>query len=97
MFIRYWVEFYFKEENKDKSIFTMMRLLKKGVGVTAFEKKDALNLLEKELYNAGIIEDKLPKIKNVVESFDVSTIHDRGIIVNMGICAKRRVWYPKLS
>jgi hypothetical protein len=96
MLIRYWFEFSF-EENHNKKKFKITDILKKGAGVTAFDRKDAIRLLEKEFFNAGIIEDKLPEVKNVMENFDISTIQDRGIIANMGVCVIRGVWYPKLS
>ena len=64
-----------------------------GVGVTAWNVEDALQLVTDALSTYG----PLPPIAKVIEDVDVSTLDARHVIPNMDPPIWRGVWFPRLG
>ncbi|HZO87811.1 MAG TPA: hypothetical protein VFB38_05685 [Chthonomonadaceae bacterium] len=64
-----------------------------GYGVTAYDYHDALRLLQDRVFR----DSALPSMHEVVEDIDVSTLDPNHILPNIGVPARRGVWYPNLE
>jgi hypothetical protein len=62
-----------------------------GCGVTAYDYNDALELLSDKIF----IGREMPKIAEVIEDVDVSTLDKNHVIPNMEARVIRGVWFPK--
>ena len=87
MLRRYWIKF----DIKIGDPYSEWTLL--GVGVTAFDIADALNMIQELLFG----EDPLPPITSVVEDADISTLDKGHVLPNMGVPVWRGVWFPNLG
>jgi len=82
---RYWIEFGIGLEHEFGS------LLLPGVGVTAMNRDDALQLIRRDVTRGH----ELPAVSNVVRDVDVSTL-DRGhVLPAVGDPSRRGVWFPR--
>ena len=61
-----------------------------GCGVTAYSYDDAISLLRRRVFK----DEELPTIVSVIENVDVSTLDQRHVIPNMGVCVDRGIWFP---
>ncbi|MEE4209717.1 MAG: hypothetical protein V2I43_10660 [Parvularcula sp.] len=80
---RYWFAFDF--EIDDGSPFGLVM----GCGVTAYDYKDAISILEEKVFHGPV-----PKTKSVVENIDISTLDPGHVLPNMGLTIRRGVWFP---
>ena len=83
---KFWIQF--NLEGKQYALQSMF--ISKGVGVTAFTKEDALELIQSKIFK----NEKLPPVTEISEDHDTSTIKDKKITSNMGACTWRGIWYP---
>ena len=81
--IRYWFEFY---ETKD--IYSLG--LQLGCGVTAFNKEDAIKIIEETIF----IHKELPAIKKCIENIDMRNLDQGQVVANMWAPNFRGIWYP---
>ena len=81
MLKRFWIKFY-------PSPLSRVNL---GCGVTAYDYSDALKLLGERIF-AG---SQTPKIAEVIEDVDISTLDQNHVIPNMEVPAARGIWFPK--
>lgn len=86
MLIRFWIDFEWSDFENPRNFLDV----KKGMGVTAYNLDDAIEIVKKTRFK-----DNLPKISNVIENIDISTIEDKGVRCNMELPLRRGVWYPK--
>ena len=84
---RYWFEFDFPSPRLSHYGYIP---LYGCCGITAFDYKDALKIMRRFILR----EDETPIFKRVVENFDVSTIEEENIRLNLGVPIWRGVWYP---
>lgn len=84
MLNRYWVIF---EEGADP-IFGLTF----GVGVTAFDTDDAIDLIGERLNL-----DDLPIISKIVANINYADLDVNHVQKNMGDMSRRGVWYPNLN
>jgi len=61
-----------------------------GCGVTALDQEDAIRLLRQKVF----LGRTMPKIRQVIENIDISTLDSRHVLPNMGLPHIRGVWYP---
>lgn len=61
-----------------------------GCGVTAFSREDALEIVRERAF-AG---RTMPKIVDVLEDIDVSTLDPKHIAPNIGSVTSRGIWFP---
>ncbi len=80
---RYWIEFDWGNQRP-------MPGTNLGCGVTAFDREDALDLIEKAVF----ANKAMPPIKNVIEDVDIATLDEGHVIPNMGAPSERGVWFP---
>jgi hypothetical protein len=80
---RYWIEF-------DWGNQAPMAGTNVGCGVTAFDREDALGLIEKAVF----ANKAMPPIKNVIADVDIATLDEGHVIPNMGALSERGVWFP---
>lgn len=80
---RYWLEF---DENAD--IPSVVRL---GCGVTAVDAADALKLVQSKIFR----DEPLPKISNLIEDVDISTLDHGHVTPNMATPTNHGIWFPK--
>lgn len=78
---RYWVKF---QHTPAPSALAL------GVGVSAFGKEDALALIGERVF----VEHELPPILEMIEDVDVRTLDEGHVIPNMGVVARRGIWFP---
>jgi hypothetical protein len=81
---RFWIEFEYSAEREPP---TGTRL---GVGVTAIDDRDALQLVAHRVLNDG----PLPPIKEIRANVDVSMLDEGHVLPNMGLPHVRGVWFP---
>ena len=81
--IRFWFEF-------DRDSLTTGLGIELGCGVTAWNYDDAINILEEKIF----MDMPLPKIKEVKENVDVSTLDEGHVLPNMLPTSDRGIWYP---
>jgi len=83
--IRYWFEFEFNH-------FTELPIgLALGCGITAYNYNDAIEMLQKQVFENRPI----AKIKKVIENVDVSTLEANHVLLNMPTPSTiRGIWYP---
>ncbi len=79
---RYWVEF---EGNE-----LIPYGVKMGCGVTAFDQADAIDLIEKKVFQNR----PLPKIIKITENADVSSLDAGHVLPNMSSPNIRGIWFP---
>lgn len=85
---RYWFEFDFSSGD----VSEYGHLPPYGCGITAYDYDDALLILR-----SFIIQDRnVPKLKQVVENIDISTLKKESINIELGLGVPvwRGVWYP---
>ena len=82
--IRYWFEF----EQDDK--FFPRVVVGVGCGVTAYDKNDAITLLQKTVFN----DRTMPSITQIIENVDISELDESHVLPNMGNVFERGVWFP---
>ncbi len=81
---RYWFEF-------DLSGASSAPIgVRRGCGVTAFSREDALQLLARLVFAAHGI----PPIAREIDNVDISTLDPDHVIPNMGLVVQRGVWFP---
>jgi hypothetical protein len=80
MLRRYWIHL------RDADKFAGLRL---GCGVTAFDLDDALALLRTQ-----VIGDQPFDVEAVVEDVDVRALDPGHVLPNMGVVARRGIWFP---
>ena len=78
---RYWIQF----ERISSPVS-----LNRGCGVTAYDRDDAAALVRERVF-AG---RTMPKINQVLEDVDVSTLDQKHVIPNIGDVTARGVWFP---
>lgn len=61
-----------------------------GYGVTAYDRKDALDLLRERVFGGA-----LPRIESLAENVDVSALDEGHILPNMEPPSFRGVWFPR--
>jgi hypothetical protein len=81
---RYWLRF---DPSAVESSFVI------GIGVTGFDKPDALGLAEATCFQSS----KMPDPAEVVENIDVRTLDQGHVIPNMHPPSERGVWFPKMG
>jgi len=59
-------------------------------GVTAYDYRDALNLLKDNVF----LDDHIPPIIQIIENVDVSTLDAGHVLPNMYSPNLRGIWYP---
>jgi hypothetical protein len=62
-----------------------------GVGVTAHGYRDALTILQSDLFPS----ERLPEVDSVIEDVDVSQLDENHVIPNMGNVFRRGIWFPQ--
>lgn len=83
--IRYWFTFDFSDyEMTEIPAGTLL-----GCGITAFDKEDALILLNSLVFNG-----KEMPIKTIVENVDITSLDQGHVIPNMNPPIYRGVWFP---
>ena len=85
MLHRYWLIF---DVAGEVHVPSRLRL---GCGVTAYDRNDAMNILEREVFGGGLV----PKVIQTIEDVDVSTLDENHVLPNMETVTLRGVWYPK--
>jgi hypothetical protein len=78
---RYWIRF---------EAFATPTPLNLGCGVTAFDKDDAIGLLHSRVFT----EKEVPKVIEIIEDGDVSTLNAGHVRPNMGLVTFRGIWFP---
>lgn len=63
-----------------------------GCGVTAFNYKDAVEIMTSKVF--ANFELPIPIIESVIEDVDVSNLDQGHVIPNMGLVLIRGVWFP---
>ena len=81
---RFWIEFDYAAE-KEPPVGTRV-----GVGVTAIDRRDALQLVAHRVFGDGA----LPPVKEIREDVDVLLLDQRDVLPNMGPPHVRGVWFP---
>ena len=61
-----------------------------GVGVTAFDKADAIALMKEKVFTKV----PFPPISGIREDVDISTLDAGHVLPNMGNVLKRGIWFP---
>jgi len=87
----YW--FVFRITESDKRTYASYSGLKRGCGVTAYSREDALNLLQQKLFK----EDPIPQIIHVIEKVDISSLDEKHILPNIGVPTWRGIWFPRIQ
>jgi hypothetical protein len=80
---RYWIEFDFTRR-AERPAGTAL-----GCGVTAEDRRAALALLERRLFDGS-----LPPVSRLVEDVAVDDLESRHVRPNMGNPAVRGIWFP---
>jgi hypothetical protein len=62
-----------------------------GIGVTAFDREDALNLIKRHVFP----DRRMPPVVEIIENVDVSTLDRRHVIPNMHPAIRPGIWFPK--
>jgi hypothetical protein len=81
---RFWIEFEYSAE-KEPPLGARM-----GVGVTAIDRRDALQLVAHRVFSDG----PLRSVKEIREDVDVSLLDQGRVLRNMGPSHVRGVWFP---
>ena len=81
---RYWIEF----DPTDRDRLPIGVAI--GCGVTAFAFEDAIGLIKERVFG----HEDLPKIDQIIEDVDVSTLDQGHVIPNMLPPVYRGIWYP---
>jgi hypothetical protein len=87
---RFWIEFV---ADKDELGLPLSSLLLPGVGVTAVDEEDALELIRRDL----VPDDDLPPVSRVVTDIDVSTLDPGHVLPGVGDPSRRGVWFPRYA
>jgi hypothetical protein len=66
-------------------------IINRGCGVTAYDRADALNILQATVF----AETSMPEIVEVIEDVDVRTLDQGHVIPKMGVVVERGVWFPR--
>ncbi len=82
---RYWVEFELDPLDEERLV------LERGCGVTAYDKDDALALLQERVFGGR----PLPPVRRIIEDIDISTLDSGHVLPNMDLPFARGVWFPK--
>jgi hypothetical protein len=82
--IRFWIEFDYPAELEPPAGTRV------GVGVTAIDRRDALQLVAHRIFRDGL----LPPIKEIRQGVDVSLLDPGHVLANMGPPHVRGVWFP---
>ncbi len=61
-----------------------------GCGVTAYDHKDALGIMDSKIFS----KIKGPSIKHKIENIDISTLDQVHVIPNMKSPSTRGIWFP---
>lgn len=83
MLRRYWIEFYPSTEQPPLG-------LRLGCGVTAYDESDALGLIQTRVFGGA----PLPDIAQITPDVNISTLDEKHVRPNMGVCSRRGVWFP---
>ena len=78
---RYWFQF---------ELIDAPSALNLGCGITAYSRDDALTILRERVFRGG----DSPRIVNVQEDVDVSTLDPKHVLGNIGLVVDRGVWFP---
>ena len=81
---RFWVEFDYSAEGEPPAGTRI------GFGVTAIDRRDALQLIAHRVFSDG----SLPPVKEIRKDVDVSFLDDGNVLPNMGPPHVRGVWFP---
>lgn len=81
---RYWITFDFTSEDRPPP-GTLI-----GCGVTAADLDDALGIVRNRVFQRA----ELPRVTEVREDVDVSTLDAGHVLPNMGVPSTRGVWFP---
>jgi arginase family enzyme len=85
MMRRFWLEFAVTVEHRLGS------LLLPGIGVTALDQDDALELIKRDVTRG----EELPAVSRVVADIDVSTLDPGHVLPGVGDPSRRGVWFPR--
>jgi hypothetical protein len=80
---RYWIELDFPDGYPPHAT----RL---GIGVTAFDRDDAMRLVAERVFPAGDV----PHVREIREGVDVSMLDPGHVLPNMGPPNRRGIWFP---
>lgn len=83
MLHRYWFTF---AQSPSPSVLNI------GCGVTAYDERDARDMLNKKVFPLYGVRE----ISGVVQDVDISTLDEGHVRPNMGIPSNRGVWFPHL-
>ncbi len=81
---RFWIKF---EQVQGKSLQMGLQL---GCGVTANSQDEALSIIQKNIFE----HDQIPKISEISENIDISTLDPKHVQPNMGSIFKKGIWFP---
>lgn len=81
---RFWIEF---SPDNDRPL---PMFAKRGVGVTARSKEDALAIVRDAIFASAA----LPFVSTLIEDIDVSTLDELEIRPNMGNPIRFGIWFP---
>lgn len=81
---RYWIELDFPDG------YEPPHGTRSGIGVTAFDRDDALRLVGERVFPAA----EVPPVRDVHEDVDVSTLDPGHVIPNMAPPNRRGIWFP---
>lgn len=81
---RFWIEFDYSDQN-EPPVETCI-----GVGVTAIDRRDALQLVAHRVFSDG----RLPPVKEIRVDVDVSLLDQGQVLPNMGPTHVRGIWFP---
>ena len=87
MLTRYWITF----DQSDRVLLTRFSL-GLGVGVTAFDEADAMNLVRDSLRT-----DALPRVDQITADVRIGSLERDHVLKNLGNPGVRGVWYPALN
>ena len=81
---RFWIEF------ATSARPTLPMGTRRGIGVTAFSRDDALALVRTVVFG----DNDLPPLDSIIEDVDVSTLDPGHVLPNMGTVLRRGIWFP---
>ena len=61
-----------------------------GCGVSAYDRDDALDQLKTKVF----VDQPIPNIRREMVDVDVSELDQNHVLPNMGLVAKRGIWFP---
>jgi len=84
LYTRFWFEF------EIESAFNFPAGIGLGVGVTAINYHDAINIMDRKIFSRI----KRPPFKKSIENVDINTLNQNKVTPNMAAPHARGIWFP---